>query len=102
MNLNLKGQTAVIVGAARGIGLAIAREFAREGANVGLLDREEFVVKAAVMLADEFGIRAGARVGDVTSFEAMKQTAAQFQGDLGRIDHLIYAVGVGSGKFGFP
>ena len=102
MNLNLKNQTAVIVGAARGIGYAIAKEFAREGANLALIDRERSVVEAAVQMASEFHIRAVGSVGDVTRFDGMKQAAAQFQRDLGRIDHLVYAVGIGSGKFGFP
>ncbi len=102
MNLHLKDQTAVIVGAARGIGHAIAAEFAREGANVALIDREGSVAHAAQKLAAEFDVRAIGAVGDVKSFDAMKQHAAEFQRELGRIDHLVYAVGIGSGKFGFP
>jgi NAD(P)-dependent dehydrogenase (short-subunit alcohol dehydrogenase family) len=102
MDLNLKDQTAVIVGAARGIGNAIANEFAREGANIALFDREKSLVEAAQQLTKEFGIRAGVSVGDVTSYDAMKQAAAQFQREFGRLHHLVYAVGVGSGKFGFP
>jgi 2-hydroxycyclohexanecarboxyl-CoA dehydrogenase len=102
MNLDLKDQSAVIVGAARGIGNAIAKEFAREGANVALCDRERSVVEAAQQLTKEFGIRAGVSVGDVTSYDAMKQAAAQFQREFGQVNHLVYAVGVGSGKFGFP
>lgn len=92
MDLNLADRTAVIVGAARGIGLAMARAFAKERAKVALIDREP----AIQQLARE--LDAKAFVGDVTSFESMKQAAAQ----LGRFDHLIYAVGIGSGKFGFP
>ena len=102
MNLDLKDQTAVIVGASRGIGNAIANQFAREGANVALFDRERSVVEAAHQLTREFGIRASVSVGDVTRYDAIKQAATQFQRELGRLNHLIYAVGVGSGKFGFP
>ena len=98
MNLDLKGQTAVIVGGARGIGFAIAQEFAREGANVVLIDRERFVSEAADQLASEFGIRALAHVIDVANFDAMKKSASAMD----RADHLVYAVGIGSGKFGFP
>ena len=102
MNLNLRNQTAVVIGAARGIGHAIATEFAREGASVALFDREKSVLDAAQALANEFGVRASSGVGDVTSYDAMKQAAARFQRERGRIDHLVYAVGIGSGKFGFP
>jgi 2-hydroxycyclohexanecarboxyl-CoA dehydrogenase len=102
MNLDLKNHTAIIVGAARGIGYAIAREFAKEGANLALIDREKSIVETASQLAKEFGIRASACVGDVTTYEAMKQTALRFQHELARLDHLVFAVGIGSGKFGFP
>jgi 2-hydroxycyclohexanecarboxyl-CoA dehydrogenase len=102
MNLNLKNQTAVIVGGARGIGYAIAREFAREGANLALFDREKAVVEAAQQLAKDFGIRALPFHGDVTKYDLIKQAAASYQEEFGRLDHLVYAVGVGSGKFGFP
>lgn len=64
MNLHLQNQTAVIVGAARGIGYAIAKEFAREGANLALIDREQTVVRAAGQLAAEFGVRAAACAGE--------------------------------------
>jgi 2-hydroxycyclohexanecarboxyl-CoA dehydrogenase len=102
MNLHLQGHTAIIVGGARGIGQAIAREFAREGANIALVDREAHVTQAGRELAAEFNVRARAFVGDVTSYDAMTQAAAQFQHELGRLDHLVYAVAIGSGKFGFP
>src|SRR5258707_57178 len=84
MDLNLKNQTAVVVGAARGIGYAIAHEFAREGASVGLIDRESSIEKIAPELGARFN------VADVTNYAAMQQAAAQFR----RIDHLIYADGV--------
>ena len=102
MDLGLKSQTAVIIGGARGIGHAIAAEFAREGVNLALLDRELGVTQAAAALSTEFGVRVSTLVGNVTSFDNMTQAAAQFQRDLQRLDHLVYAVGIGSGKFGFP
>ena len=102
MNLHLKGQTAVVIGAARGIGQAIAREFASEGANLALIDRESSLEMTAVQLAAEFDVHASVWVGDVTSYANMKQAAEHFKSELGRLDHLVYAVGVGSGKFGFP
>ena len=43
MDLQLAGQTAVVVGAARGIGRAIAAAFAAEGADVALIDRDPAV-----------------------------------------------------------
>jgi len=100
MDLQLRNQTAVIVGAARGIGYAIAKEFAREGANLALVDRDN--ISPAMQLASEFNVRVSVCVADVSSYTAVQQAAKLFEAELGRIDHLVFAVGIGSGKFGFP
>jgi NAD(P)-dependent dehydrogenase (short-subunit alcohol dehydrogenase family) len=102
MDLQLRGDTAVVVGAARGIGRAIARQFALEGADVALIDRDAEVAAAAQALADEGGVRASALVGDATDAEAMSKAAQRLAAEHGRIDHVVYAVAIGSGKFGFP
>ena len=102
MNLGIQGHTAVIVGSARGIGNAIAREFAREGANVALVDREAIVTDAASAITREFSVKTSAITADATNFEAMKSAADRIASESGRVDHLVFAVGIGSGKFGFP
>src|ERR1043166_388549 len=102
MDLQLKGDTAVVVGAARGIGLAIACAFAEEGANVALIDRESAVVAAAQELAKSCGVKPCAFVGDVTDAAAMTRAAEQLARERGRIDHVVFAVAIGSGKYGFP
>jgi NAD(P)-dependent dehydrogenase (short-subunit alcohol dehydrogenase family) len=38
----------------------------------------------------------------VTSYPAVQRAAAEVRGRFGRIDHIVFAVGVGSGKYGFP
>lgn len=100
MDLELRGQTAVIVGGARGIGRAVAEAFAAEGANVALLDRDPAVVKVARELGDR--VRAVPFTVDVTDFEALKRAAAEIQAVLGRTDHVVHAAAVASGKYGFP
>jgi NAD(P)-dependent dehydrogenase (short-subunit alcohol dehydrogenase family) len=102
MDLQLSGQTAVVVGAARGIGLAIAREFASEKANVALIDRDAEVAAAARAIAAQQAVKTLPHVADATRGEAMEQAAAAIARTLGRIDHVVFAVGIGSGKFGFP
>jgi NAD(P)-dependent dehydrogenase (short-subunit alcohol dehydrogenase family) len=102
MDLQLTGQTAVVAGSAQGIGRAIARAFAAEGANVALLDRDEAVGATAKELAQEHRGRAHAVVADVTDFARVRQAAGEVRSALGRIDHVVFAVAVGSGKFGFP
>jgi NAD(P)-dependent dehydrogenase (short-subunit alcohol dehydrogenase family) len=102
MNLELEGQTAVIVGGARGIGLAIANAFAAERAAIILIDRDPAVTAAAQQLAERWRVRALAFTVDVTDFEVVRSAAGAVQHSLGRTDHVVFAVAVGSGKYGFP
>jgi NAD(P)-dependent dehydrogenase (short-subunit alcohol dehydrogenase family) len=102
MDLELKGQCAVVAGSAQGIGRAIARAFAAEGAHVALIDRDPSVSDTARRLADEYSVRTLPLLADVTDFPRMRQCASEVQAGLGRIDHVVFAVAIGSGKFGFP
>ncbi len=101
MDLGLAGQVAVVVGAAGGLGEAIAGAFAAEGCAVALLDIAAGVDAAAARLAAG-GADARANRVDVTDFPAVTAVAARVRGDLGRVDHVVFAAAVGSGKFGFP
>jgi len=102
MDLHLKNHTAVIVGGASGIGLATARTFAGEGTHVALWDRADTVAQVADELAKELGVRAiGVRV-DVTDEEGVRSALQSTRSSLGKVDHLVHAAAIGSGKFGFP
>lgn len=94
MDLHLQGSTAVVVGGASGIGLAIAKLFAAEGAAIVLIDRSPRVNEAAAEIGG------AGFVADVTDSAAMRGAAERISaaGPL----HLVYAAGAGSGKFGFP
>ena len=100
MHLQLGGHTAVIVGGARGIGQAIAWEFARECANVAIVDRAAEAAEIAQHLSKQTTARS--YQVDATDYASLQNAAAQIRTDFDRIDHLVFAVGVGSGKFGFP
>ncbi|PDQ36025.1 MAG: oxidoreductase [Candidatus Lumbricidophila eiseniae] len=76
MNTNLSGKTAVITGGARGIGNAVARSLAAEGADIALLDLLEGVAEAAQSIAEEHGVRALGQRLDVTDQGA---TVAAFE-----------------------
>lgn len=88
MELNLVGKNVAVVGSSNGIGRAIADGFVAEGCNVRGFDR------ALPTSAASFETMAG----DVTSFDQIKNFAATFP----TVDHVVFTVGVGSGKFGFP
>ena len=102
MDLNLKNKVAVVTGGASGIGLATARLFAIEGANLFLWDRADSVVSVAQDLSKEFGVKVAGIKVDVTDSasvqDALKNTLVVYN----RIDHLVHCAATGSGKFGFP
>jgi len=103
MDLQLCGQTVAVWGAAGGIGAAIAQEFACEGANLALIDRsQERVDSLARQLEAEHGIRSLALAADVTVPEQVQAATDQINAELGLPDHVIFAVAIGSGGFGFP
>lgn len=90
MQLNLKGQTVAVIGAAKGIGRAIAEGFLEEGCRVFGFDREPN--------AKPLAAPGELHVGDATSCEQVRAFAEK----CGEVDHVVFSVGVGSGKFGFP
>jgi len=99
MDLHLNDHTAIVVGAASGIGLAAAQAFAAEGVRVALWDRSEAVLEAAREVGDGRG--AGFLV-DVTDEAGVQSVFVRTLEALGRVDHLVHAAAIGSGKFGFP
>ena len=102
MNLDLAGDTAVVIGGAQGIGLAIARSFAAEGANVALVDRDPRVMAAAQALSSDNSSQSLGVVADVTDLPALERAARVVQDRFGRTDHIVHAAAIGSGKYGFP
>lgn len=102
MNLELTDQVAVVVGAARGIGRAMAEAFSAEGAIVALVDRDESVSSVARELEKRTGRATLTFVGSVTDYGAMQSSAKLTLDRHGRIDHVLFAAGMGSGKYGFP
>src|SRR5207248_554166 len=90
-------------GATRGIGAAIARALAAEAAHVVAVDRDLTILELAGQLPLVEGVPSSmGLVADVTDFAAVRGAAAEIAHRFGRCDHVVFAVGVGSGKFGFP
>lgn len=102
MDLGLRGQVAVVVGAASGIGRAIATGFAAEGCAVALTDRSPSVAQTAAEIAAAHGVPTVGVVADVTDYPAMQAAVGTIEDALGPADHLVYAAGMNSGKGGFP
>ena len=101
MDLGLRGQVVVVLGAASGIGRAIAQEFADEEARVAIIDRADSVIQTAETMATT-GHALFPLVADVTDYDALQKAAVAIEANLGPVAHVIFAVGIGSGKYGFP
>jgi 3-oxoacyl-[acyl-carrier protein] reductase len=89
MDLQLKGKTAVITGATRGIGRAIAEAFADEGANVAICARNPDQVADAVKALEARGVKAFGQAVDIADGPALKAFVAKAAEALGGIDVLV-------------
>jgi 3-oxoacyl-[acyl-carrier protein] reductase len=91
----LDGKTALITGASRGIGKAIALLFAREGANIAItniVDDEEF--KAAVKEIEDLGVKAKGYVSNAANFDDSQRVINDVVADFSRIDILVNNAGI--------
>lgn len=91
---NMTQKIAVVTGAASGIGAAIARRFARQGAHLGLLDIDE---KGIAAMAAEFrhaGINALSLACDVSKESDCKDAVGKIMDHFGGIDILVNNAGI--------
>lgn len=91
----LTGKTALITGATRGIGRAIALRFAKEGANVAFTYRSQH--EAAQTLVEELetlGVKAKAYLSDAASFDEAHAVVEDVKNVFGRIDILVNNAGI--------
>jgi NAD(P)-dependent dehydrogenase (short-subunit alcohol dehydrogenase family) len=93
--MKLEGKVALVTGAAGGIGRAIVRRLAREGAALALLDRDAAVDEVAQELASQ-GARVAAVRADVSSASDVQRAVAELAGRLGPIDCLVNNAGLTS------
>jgi len=91
----LSGKTALITGASRGIGKAIAHRFATEGADIAItniVDDGEF--RSTIMEFEKLGVKAKGYVSNASNFEDSQRVANEVVRDFGRIDILINNAGI--------
>jgi 3-oxoacyl-[acyl-carrier protein] reductase len=91
--MRLKGKSAIVTGAGRGIGKAIARRFLEEGAQVMICDLNEDRLVAAHEELSASG-QVHSQVVDVTCREAVEYLAGQAKRAFGRIDVLTNNAGI--------
>ena len=92
----LTGKVALVTGAARGIGFAIAEKLAENGANVVLFDlcAQEAGEAAAADIAAHFGVTACFKRCDVSNYDAVQDTVKAVIKELGGVDILVNNAGI--------
>jgi len=91
---DLTGKVALVTGAYRGLGFAIARGLGEAGATVVLNGRKPEALAAAAKTLTDTGLRASTRVFDVTDGDAVRAGIGAIEGEHGRVDILVNNAGI--------
>jgi 3-oxoacyl-[acyl-carrier protein] reductase len=94
MDLGLKGRVAIVAAASKGLGRAVAEEFAKEGCHVAICARtEKELEKAAQEMEKAFSASVFWRAMDVTKEDAVREFVADVEKKFGRVDICVTNAG---------
>ena len=88
----LEGKVALITGASRGIGKAIALQFASEGADIAFTDIK--IIDETVKELEELGVKVRAYASNAADFAQTHESVEQILADFGHIDILVNNAGI--------
>jgi 3-oxoacyl-[acyl-carrier protein] reductase len=89
----MQDKVVAVTGAAQGIGAAVARRFAEEGANLALMDADAARLDRTTAELRDGGRKVIAIAGDVTDEKAVADAFGRIEAELGRLDVLVNNVG---------
>lgn len=95
--MELQDKNVFVTGSTRGIGLAIARAFARKGANIVLNGRKE-IQPELIEEMTSLGVKCIPIIGDISDFESAKEMIKKAQDALGSVDVLVNNAGITNDK----
>lgn len=95
--MDLKGKTVVVTGSSRGIGEAIAEEFAKQGANI-VLNARKPISDDMIQKLTAFGVKVETILGDISDFEVAKTIIEKTKEIFGSVDVLINNAGINRDK----
>ena len=99
MDMQLKNKIACITGGSVGIGLAIAKELAREGVHIAICARnEERLQEVAHEIRNEFRVKVLGVKADVSKMEDIQKFANEIEKYFGGVDILVNNAGTGSAE----
>lgn len=97
---SLQGKNAIVTGAGKGIGKAIAIALAKEGVQVGLIARTSKDLETVAAEIAALGVKAAFAVADISNIAEVNKAVESIQAELGNTDILINNAGMGVfGKF---
>ena len=95
--MDLTGKTVIVTGSSRGIGEAIAEEFAKQGANI-VLNARKAIPEEMVTKLQGYGVKVETILGDVSDFESAKHLIERTKELLGSVDVLVNNAGMNRDK----
>lgn len=90
----LEGKACLVTGGGQGIGRAIALAFAAEGADVGVIDRNEAAAKATAADVKALGVKVTGITADVSDVASTQAAFAKVVAEIGEIDVLVNNAGI--------
>jgi 3-oxoacyl-[acyl-carrier protein] reductase len=93
MNFGITGRTALVLGGGGGLGRAISKALAGEGANVAIADIDQNAISGTEQELGEFGVRSIGLVWELADLSSIDEHVSMIENELGTVDILVNLTG---------